>query len=200
MSKFLHSSSWLVCLNHHKTVPISFRADCSFYRFFSTRGMMVLWKTHKSGMVCRVPQQPKDSQYGRNSLPEGQGSNYRGSCWIQNPTQTPPVLWLQRYKARLLKPFSLGLRVDVSSAPASETPLIFFKSWRLGSSKHAQALKPNTETEYGRKARQNRKLCFLEREKFKWNDFHQFKSAPCSSADRCEQIQGGNLCLPSIQR
>lgn len=38
-------------------------------------------QTGVRGLVCRVIRQRKGSQYRRNSLPEGQGSNYRGSCW-----------------------------------------------------------------------------------------------------------------------
>lgn len=85
MSNFLHSSSWLSLLKPSspapKTGPIFSRVDCSLYRFFTVVNY-VLWRTHESGMCWTVLQHQKGSQYRRNSLPEGQGSNYRGSCWI----------------------------------------------------------------------------------------------------------------------
>lgn len=76
-----------VCLNNLllKQLPSSLRHIVHAIDFSQSR--TVLWKKKKkktrqeSGMVRGVLRQRKGSRYGRNSLPEGQGSNYRGSCW-----------------------------------------------------------------------------------------------------------------------
>lgn len=99
---FLHSSPWLSLLKQPSQAqqqPLSSPGWIVHSMDFSLLNDG-LWITDKSGMFCRALQHQKGSQYRRNSLPEGQGSNYRGSCWIWNPTQTSSIHSLQRYTRR----------------------------------------------------------------------------------------------------